>query len=278
MKVTDKYIFFLRGILSNWARIPGGISYTYINAAGFNRVVVPTSEHIFMLKKAELFHDWETFDKIIATDSPREAKRLGREVRNFSQEIWDKEKENAMYSALLLKSYSSREFIDVILRPEWKDKSFVEANPNDTIWAIGMSEDDPGINDPKNWKGENLLGKCLDRVRTKLIKNQWASEKREHTWIEDIIYCPSQIYYYFSTANGQKYVLYLRWRHQDPWTVELVKVNSEDEWDWDSAENLGYFKWTSEEWKYLEEEVLEILRKKFPDVSFPEHPDYTGDD
>jgi hypothetical protein len=35
-----------------------------------------------------------------------------------------------------------------------------------------MYEDEEGVNDEKNWKGENLLGKALDVVRDILIKSE----------------------------------------------------------------------------------------------------------
>jgi hypothetical protein len=41
----------------------------------------------------------------------------------------------------------------------------VEVNPRDKIWGIGMSETDEGIENPENWKGENLLGQVLMDVR-----------------------------------------------------------------------------------------------------------------
>ena len=39
----------------------------------------------------------------------------------------------------------------------------------DQIWSCGLAENDPLILDPKNWTGQNLLGKVLMEVRD-LIK------------------------------------------------------------------------------------------------------------
>jgi ribA/ribD-fused uncharacterized protein len=46
----------------------------------------------------------------------------------------------------------------------------VEASPYDTVWGIGMKEDDPDCRNPRLWKGENLLGFALMDVREKLSK------------------------------------------------------------------------------------------------------------
>ena len=51
-----------------------------------------------------------------------------------------------------------------LLNPEY-DKTFVEANPTDRIWGIGIGENDLDIDDEKHWFGQNLLGKVLTEVR-----------------------------------------------------------------------------------------------------------------
>ena len=48
-----------------------------------------TAEHWMMASKARLFGDEEMLAKILAAKSPAEAKKLGREVRNFDQATWE---------------------------------------------------------------------------------------------------------------------------------------------------------------------------------------------
>ena len=47
-----------------------------------------------------------------------------------------------------------------------EDKVLVEGSPFDKIWGVGLIYDCEEIVDEENWKGLNLLGKVLMRVRT----------------------------------------------------------------------------------------------------------------
>ena len=88
-------------------------------------------------------------------------------------------------------------------------------------------------------------------------------------WIEDLIWCPSQCYYYFQDSDGSRYCIYLRWRYSDPWTAELVGCTG----DWDFSD----FDWTTldipfysqYDYRKLEKEVLRVVSLKFPNLAFP---------
>ena len=44
----------------------------------------------------------------------------------------------------------------------------VEANPRDWNWGNGLLVDDPDNQNPDAWKGGNLLGRILTRVRDEI--------------------------------------------------------------------------------------------------------------
>ncbi len=50
------------------------------------------------------------------------------------------------------------------------NKILAEASPYDKIWGIGIGQDDKDAYNIDKWKGENLLGKALMKVREELRK------------------------------------------------------------------------------------------------------------
>lgn len=167
MKITDKYVFFWGGIFSNWANVPEGILYTDPETA--ECLKFSTSEQLFMYLKAKHFGDMEVADKILKSESPKEAKALGRKVTGFSEEEWEKVREEKMRTALVFKLISWPFFKTELLSDKYSGKTFVEASPYDTIWGIGLREEDLGIEDETTWRGINLLGKILTSLRDDLV-------------------------------------------------------------------------------------------------------------
>lgn len=94
---------------------------------------------------------------------------------------------------------------------------------------------------------------------------------KEKVWAENLIWCPSQCYYYFTDPeDSQKYCIYLRWRHSDPWTVELIKCDDDWEFIWDSDwETIETSRdYLDHEYRKLEKEVLKIMGRRFSGIKF----------
>lgn len=131
-----------------------------------NDLTYKTAEHYMMIKKAGLFKDHATLFEILNAESPKEAKDLGRKIKNFDHQLWDQQKYGIVKRGNFLKFSQNQDLKDFLLSTE--DKILVEASPYDKIWGIGMPESDPKAENPTHWRGENLLGFALMEVRDEL--------------------------------------------------------------------------------------------------------------
>jgi hypothetical protein len=167
MKITDKHVFFWRSAFSNWHISP------FVAEIEGKKLEFTTSEQYFMYVKAITFKDYETAERILKEGiSPRIAKDLGRLVKNYDDKVWDEKRYQVMLDANILKFTQHKESRDILLNPKFDGKHFVESSPVDRIWGVGLGENDPLIVDEKNWRGRNLLGKVLDEVRERLLKEK----------------------------------------------------------------------------------------------------------
>jgi ribA/ribD-fused uncharacterized protein len=123
-------------------------------------------EQYMMWQKARLMGDAATACKILATTAPSSMKALGRQVKNFDEQLWARERENVVYAACLAK-FQQDEVLGRKLRAT-QGATIVEAAPYDCIWGIGLARNDARALDEKRWLGLNLLGKALMRVRIQL--------------------------------------------------------------------------------------------------------------
>ncbi len=119
------------------------------------------AEQYMMFRKAKLFKDEETAQEILKTSLPKDVKLLGRKVRNFDEEKWNKIKYKIVKDGNLLKFKSNKFLRDSLLST--KEMQLIEASPYDKIWGIGFNKYDAEKN--KDSWGENLLGKALMEVR-----------------------------------------------------------------------------------------------------------------
>lgn len=125
-----------------------------------------TAEHWMMFGKATLFRDAAIAQRVLDDDRPAVVKKLGREVAGFDDALWQQAR-----FALIVEGSLHKFRAHPALR-EWLlatgDLVLVEASPTDRIWGIGLAADDDAANDPRRWRGLNLLGFALMQARATL--------------------------------------------------------------------------------------------------------------
>jgi hypothetical protein len=144
------YAFFYNGPFSNWFPsefIVDGIKYN-------------CGEQYMMHKKALFFKDDEVAKMIMQTARPEKQKELGRSVKNYNEDAWNKVRYELVKKGLREKFSQNIELKKILL--SHKQFVIVEASPFDRIWGIGYGNKD-AINNINNW-GENLLGKILTEL------------------------------------------------------------------------------------------------------------------
>jgi ribA/ribD-fused uncharacterized protein len=123
-------------------------------------------EQFMMFSKAKLFGDDVSAAAALASTDPREQKAIGRKVAGFNQREWDSKREAIVFVGCREKFTQSPRLRSILLASA--PTVLVEASPWDRIWGVGLRERDPCIADPSKWRGQNLLGIALMRVREAL--------------------------------------------------------------------------------------------------------------
>ena len=170
MKVTDKHVLFWGEWPSNW--YPAEFDAEVMFEGEKQKLHFYNSEQFFMFIKAIVFGDTETAKKILATKDPKKAKKLGREVKDYDDNVWSKMRYKIMVDANKAKYSQNEDLKKLITSDEFKDKGFTESSPLDLCWGTGFAETHPDADDETKWKGQNLLGKALDEVRSWLLEEE----------------------------------------------------------------------------------------------------------
>ena len=157
MRTTDTHVYFWGGIYSQWYKTP------FVE----NNKTFPTAEHYMMYHKAITFEPLKA-DLVLETDNPRKVKEIGRSLKNFDKDVWDSISAGIVTQGNYLKFTQNNYILQQLLADN--PKQIVEASPTDTIWGVGLAEDDPLILNKATWRGENRLGMCIMAARDKIIK------------------------------------------------------------------------------------------------------------
>lgn len=178
IKIYDKHVAFWGSFLSNFypctfvLNKPFDVIYTISDVDESERkdFVWKSSEQCFMAHKAHCFMDFKTLSDIMSTEDPKEAKKLGRKVKDYDDEIWSSLRKMIMKKVVFEKFSQNEELKSLLLSEEFRGKTFVEGSPFDKVWGVGMDWRNPDIDNEENWKGENLLGKVLTEIRDKFLE------------------------------------------------------------------------------------------------------------
>lgn len=126
-----------------------------------------TSEHFMMAEKAALFSDGEMRAQILAAPTPGAAKSLGRKVRGFDEATWQRSRFDIVVRASEAKFAQNPALARFLAATG--TRILAEADPMDRIWGIGFGQEDERAKNPNLWRGLNLLGFALMRVRDGLV-------------------------------------------------------------------------------------------------------------
>lgn len=158
------------GYLSNW----------YMSEFTVDGIKFSSMEQYMMYEKALLFQDQETAAKILQTDNVAEIKALGRAVQHFNDKIWIKMREEIVYRGMLEKFRQNSELAEKL--EQTGEDIIVECAVKDRIWGVGLSMKDENRLCIDKWRGQNLLGKVLMRVREDIRRQNkvdWAFQSVE---------------------------------------------------------------------------------------------------
>ena len=149
------------GYLSNW----------YMSDFMYAGRKYHSMEQYMMFQKALTFGDLEIADKIMASRDLPEIKKLGRSVAHYNDVLWKTIRVQIMRRGIRAKFQQNPELLYNLLNTG--SSLMAECAPRDLVWGIGLDIEDARSSDPKEWKGRNMLGRTLMRVREDL--RAWCS-------------------------------------------------------------------------------------------------------
>ena len=157
--MDSNYLFFFgekskNGYCSNW--------YPAKFTDPETGLVFQNIEQYMMWAKADLFGDEDMTAKILRNPNPAICKKLGRQVRKFDPMIWSNKCMHIVTRGCYYKFSQNPNLKQFLIATG--DRILVEASPYDRIWGIGYNVSDAFKVDKVKW-GQNLLGKCLMKVR-----------------------------------------------------------------------------------------------------------------
>lgn len=141
------------GYLSNW----------YLSDFQIKGIMYTSMEQYMMHQKAIVFDDYEVAREILQTNDVAQIKQLGRSVSGYDDVIWNGLRQIIVYEGLCEKFMQDEELKQLLIRTG--DSILAECAVQDKVWGIGLNMNHEDRLDMRKWKGQNLLGFALMKVR-----------------------------------------------------------------------------------------------------------------
>jgi hypothetical protein len=192
------------------------------------------------------------------------------------------------FSGEIVVTKEEQERLAELLKEPPKVDAVAVVSGEDLMRAVLPKRDMPKVAiDPKVLEKQKDMPTIMEQIEAARIEHRKTRLEDNHPvmeFLEDIIYCPSQIDFYFRDGE-QVYCLYIRQRHGDT-TAQLVTCFGSGDFDYDALwpeielsreydiEGKSYESEEAEEQEIIaiEKDCLARLRVMFPDTPFPEHP------
>ena len=129
-----------------------------------NGMTVENSEKMLFYKKAKLFNDDLTANRIKNESDPRVIKTISKSIQGVDEEIWNGQIKKLVTPILLDKFRQNPHLLNWL--KSTGNRTLVEAaGPHDKVWGNGLFLSDDVRS---KWTGENLQGQMLMDVREQL--------------------------------------------------------------------------------------------------------------
>lgn len=124
------------------------------------------SEKAIMMCKAAVMGDLDNYMQVCAATSPGKAKALGRQVKNWNEEMWKTTVCSVGFHVVYQKFQQDPRLRQILLATG--DRVIAETTSRDCNWGIGLDIGDPRARNPSQWQGTNILGWALMEAREML--------------------------------------------------------------------------------------------------------------
>ena len=177
---------------------------------------------------------------------------------------------------------------EMLKNPPKPNTETVVISGEDLMRVVLPKRDMPKVAiDPKVLEKQKDMPTIMEQIEAARIEHRKTRLEDNHPvmeFLEDIIYCPSQIEFYFRDGEAA-WCLYIRQRHGDT-TAQLVSCYGSGDFIYEGLwpdielsrdydiEGKSYESEEAEEQEIIaiEKDCLARLRVMFPDTPFPEHP------